>query len=118
MSEARGSEVIGLPLLASPQPSLASIPPDPPSVLSPCRDDELIEFQFVDYDMPRDPSGIRVITAEEQAMFAGGPQTPASPVSAPSPPRSPRSDDASSPPHLTLFRFVDYDMPRNCAGIR
>eukprot|EP00959_Pyramimonas_sp_CCMP1952_P311885 6527359-Pyramimonas_sp.AAC.1 len=59
-----------------------------------------------------------MITAEEQAMFAGGPQTPASPESAPSPPRSLRSDDASSPPHLTRFRFVDYDMPRNRAGIR
>eukprot|EP00959_Pyramimonas_sp_CCMP1952_P151903 3178233-Pyramimonas_sp.AAC.1 len=118
MSEAQGSEAIGLPLLVSSQPPLSPIPPDPPSLLGLCRDDELIEFRFTDYDMPRDPSGVRVITAEEQALYACGPQTPAPSESIPLPPRSPRPDDASSPLHLTLFHFVDYDMPRNYSAFK
>eukprot|EP00959_Pyramimonas_sp_CCMP1952_P039948 835376-Pyramimonas_sp.AAC.1 len=68
--------------------------------------------------MPRDPSRVRVITAEEQALYASGPQTQAPSESNPLPPRSSRSDDASSPLHLTLFQFVDYDMPRNYAAIK
>eukprot|EP00959_Pyramimonas_sp_CCMP1952_P348780 7307059-Pyramimonas_sp.AAC.1 len=68
--------------------------------------------------MPRNLEGIRVLIAEEPASITGASQASSLLEYAPCRPRSSRPDVELSPLDLISFRFVDYDMPRNLAGIR